>query len=190
MSEQRRALQLRAKSLLKRGKYSDARQLYRQLAVDTDADSQVVMGWLCQNGLGANRDEEEAYEWFSKAASLGHAPGAFYCGRLKTAQGHHKEALKWYEKSAKLNYCPAVLWLGISYSRGLGVGQSLDKAGQYYERAIRLGSLIAQRQLAVLLVRGKFGWSRIAEGAWLLTTVAPETLIELARHGYSDRLRA
>jgi TPR repeat protein len=178
----------RAQRLLDEKRYSEALVIYERLASAGDPRCQVALGWLYYEGLGVTRDPEKALSLFQSAANLGLREGAFYCGRCFLQMSEYDEALKWFRASAAQNFGPALLWLGLAHVRGLGVAIDFEKGVHYLERAASTGNFAAQRELSVLMMKGKLGAWRIPLGLIrLVSAVTVAILVGIAK-GHSDRL--
>ena len=59
----------------------------------------------------------------------------------------YKQAMTWYGKASDLNFADAQFRLGFMYEKGLGVDQSNQNAIDQYAKAVRNGSVEAQRAL-------------------------------------------
>ena len=72
-----------------------------------DAESQSELGCLYRMGLGVNKDEAQAVEWYQKAAEAGNTKAQFYLGRLyEEGLGIAKDearAMQWYLDAAQGN---------------------------------------------------------------------------------------
>ena len=60
------------------------------------------------------------------------------------AEGNWEEAVSWFCKAAEQGDAEAQLHLGVMYSEGLGVEQSIEKAAEWYRRAAEQGNADAQ----------------------------------------------
>lgn len=156
-----------AKKLLNQDRFAEAFSLYERLAKAGDAHSQVFLGWMYFEGLGVEQDKEKALEWFMRAASLGSIDGAYYCGRCALSMKNYHSALDWFGKAAVQDYGPALLGIGVMHLRGLGIPVDIEKGVTYLKRAMDAGDFLARRELAVLMIRGKLGVSRIPVGLLL-----------------------
>ena len=67
------------------------------------------------------------------------------------------DAVKGLEQAAALGYPPAQLELGELYKSGRGIGQDLDHARLWYERAANGGNVLAMHRLGVMAARGEGG---------------------------------
>lgn len=177
-----------AHELLDQSRYAEAFAIYEDLAKAGDPQSQVFLGWMYHEGLGVTKDAEKALGWFERAASLGSKEGAFYCGRSAASLRRYEEAIKWFHAAAKQEYGPALLWLGLVHVRGLGITPDLEKGIGYLRRAVKAGSFLAQRELALLMIRGKLGISKIPAGLALLPYSVIAGVAAAVSKAPSDRL--
>ncbi len=153
---------LRASEAFASGQYGVAYSLYERLANGGHADSQVFVGWMLAEGKGVPLDANRAMEWFERAALMGSAHGAFYLARRLTVTGKHERAFEWYRRSAASNYLPAIFWVGYSLARGKGTRADVKEAQKYLTEAKERGHVYAQRELALLDMRGERGhWRRV-----------------------------
>jgi uncharacterized protein len=179
---------LRARELLDRERFSEAFEIYSELAKSGDSRCQVFLGWMYQRGVGTRQDIAKALECYSNAATLGSKEGAFYLGRHLIDQCQYAEGKLWLEKSAAQEYGPALWRLGKIYLEGLGDGVDFKKGLEYIKRAERQGNLYARRQLSVLMIQGRLGLRWIPYGLVLFPYAALAALVDAALNGYSDKL--
>lgn len=149
---------LKASNAYKTGRFAEAFSLYKELASGGHAESQVFVGWMLLEGRGVTPDSNEAASWFERAASLGSSHGAFYFARYLTSKGRHIEALPWYRKSAAAGYLPSVFWVGYALAEGKGASPDIPEAYKFLTHAAKQGHVYAQRQLAILDMRGHRGF--------------------------------
>ena len=188
MTTSREEPYLAAQRSFDKKRFTEAFALYEDLAKAGDPRCQVLVGWMYNEGLGVKRDKEKAVNWFERAASMGSKEGAFYCGKSALAFGQYREALSWFHKAAVQEYGPALLWLGLSYVRGLGVSIDFDKGVKYLERAAATGNLPARRELALLMIRGALGFAKIPVGLVLLPYAVIAAIFSSVSMGHSDKL--
>ena len=179
-----------ARRLMDANRPSEALQIYEALAREGDPNCQVFVGWMFYSGHGTKTDKELGLEWFGKAAVLGSAAGAFYCGRHAAKVGKYEEALRYFHQAAAKQYSPALFWLGLCHTRGYGVEKSEEKAVGYYKRAAAGGNLFARRALAVMMIKGKFGPLQIPLGLVLFPAYVVAAIVDGATKGYTERLIA
>ena len=177
-----------AKKLLGSKRYEEAFDAYRNLANAGDPQCQVFLGWMYHEGLGTSRDVDVARAWFEKAALLGSKEGAFYCGRSVAVLGQHEEAVRWYRKAVSQEYGPALLWLGLAYVRGHGVEKDFARGVSLLERSAKTGNYFAKRELALLMIFGRFGISSVPIGMILLPYAVAAGIVSAIWRGDSDKL--
>jgi uncharacterized protein len=177
-----------ARELLDQKKYVEAFALYEKLARDGDPQCQITVGWMCHEGRGTAKDRGRAVDWFRQAATLGSKEGAFYCGKSALGLQQYDEALGWFQKAAAKEYGPALLWLGLAYVRGLGVEADFKKGIKYLERASATGNFPAQRELALLMIRGNMGMPRVLVGVALFVSAVVAAIISSMTSGHTDKL--
>jgi TPR repeat protein len=80
--------------------FATAQRLLRPLAEDGDARAQLVLGVMCETGLGMTQDYKAAATWYRKAADQGNARAQYNLGTLyERGDGVPRDevqALKWY----------------------------------------------------------------------------------------------
>lgn len=177
-----------AQALLDQKRYAEAIKIYEGRANAGDSHSQAFLGWMYFEGSGVARDIEKAFAWFSRAASLGSKEGAFYAGRAAMSLGRHEEAVKSFQAAARQEYGPALLWLGLIYTRGLGAKVDFDKGVDYLRRSEKTGNRFAQREIALLMLRGKFGAIKVPLGLLLLPFAVIAGIVSTITKGPSDQM--
>ena len=158
----------KAQVLLDQKRYAEAMRIYEEHANAGNTHAQVCLGWMYFEGTGVAKDIEKALHWFERAASLGSREGAFYAGRAAMSLGRYADAINSFQVGARQDYGPALLWLGLAYTRGLGVPVDLAKGTEYLRRAESTGNHFAQREIALLMLRGKYGLAKVPLGLLFL----------------------
>lgn len=177
-----------AQALLDQKRYAEAIKIYEDRANKGDSHSQVFLGWMYFEGSGVAKNAEKAFVWFDRAASLGSKEGAFYAGRAAMSLGRYENAIKSFQAAARQEYGPALLWLGLIYTRGLGVDVDFKKGVDYLRRSEQTGNRFAQREIALLMLRGKFGASKVLPGLLLLPFAIIAGIVSIVTQGPSDRM--
>lgn len=107
--------------------------------------AQVDLGKVYYFGLGGNRNDAAALEWFKRAAELGDAKGQYHLGQMYTEgkaglKESEKEAAVWYKKSADQGYAPAQYYLAILYMAGVdGIEKNPTQAIELLQKAAKQG---------------------------------------------------
>lgn len=132
----------------------------KNLADKGDPQAQTELGLRFFNGTGVLKDEQEAVEWWRKAAEQG-SPGAecnlgvYYSSSL--GQGVPKdaqEAVKWYRKAAEQNWPAAEHDLGVAYGKGLGVAENKDEEFRWMQKSAEQGYVLAEVRMGSLYSSG------------------------------------
>lgn len=125
-----------------------------------DAIAQCELGAAFFNGkFGLEKDEDEAADWFRKAAIQGHAKAQYclgfcYYNGLGVAK-KWVEARNWWVKAAEQQYAPAQYALGNCYANGEAVVKDDAKAVELYLKAAEQNYAGAQNNLATCYADGQ-----------------------------------
>ena len=134
-----------------RGDYEIALRLLRAPAEQGNADAQLLLGIMYQDGEGVAKDAAEAARWIQKAAEQDNATAEFALGVMyHQAMGVPKDeaaAVRWLEKAARQvppaqfalarlhedngNYAEALKWYRLLASQG--DADSQNDVGHMYE---------------------------------------------------------
>jgi TPR repeat protein len=116
-----------------------------------NAVDQFNLGWNCAHGNGEEKNLEQAFFWYTKAAEQGNGDAQCNLGvAYENGSGVEKDlnqALYWYEKAAEQGNANAQCNLGIAYESGKGVYKNLNQAVYWYKKAAEQGNVIAQCNL-------------------------------------------
>ncbi|KAL0213986.1 hypothetical protein P9112_006170 [Eukaryota sp. TZLM1-RC] len=116
------------------------------------------LGCCYDRGLGVEKDYQQAFHWYNKAADAGHA-GAFHWYSKAAEAGisfamrnlgccyHHglgvekdyQQAFHWYSKAAEADDEEAMFYIGNWYEHGYGVPKDLYQAIKWYDKAKNAG---------------------------------------------------
>ena len=119
---------------------------------------QYVLAWMYSYGVGVEKDEEKAFEWYEKSAKQNYAPAQnnlalMYLEGVGVEKDEEK-AFEWYEKSAKQNFAFAQNNLAWMYSNGIGVEKDEEKAFEWCEKSAKQNFAFAQNNLALMYLEG------------------------------------
>ncbi|WP_375254344.1 tetratricopeptide repeat protein [Yoonia sp.] len=93
-----------ARDLMEAGEYTQARELFEVYARSGNAEAEELIGVMYALGLGVDRDDERAFDWYLRASLKGH-PGA-------------QSGLGWYYEVGRGIPAPdlvrAYLWYALS----------------------------------------------------------------------------
>jgi septal ring-binding cell division protein DamX len=136
------------------GEYEVAFKAWEPLAEMGYAKAQAALAWMYHTGNGAEKDIEQAIDWYWKAATQGHAIAQNNLGVFfETGRGlkkNEKAAVDWYRDSAQSGYSYAQYNLGRMYAEGRGVEQDLEEAKYWWRIASRQGIKKASEALQQL----------------------------------------
>ena len=133
----------------------------RLLAESDDAAAECyVRGWCYANGRGVIQDDEQAVEWYHRAAEQGHTIAQYDLSWMyqygRGVSPNPSEAVRWCRLAAEQGYADAQNALGwrYQYVRGVGV-QNYDEAIRWYRRAAEQGHADAQARHRELSARNQ-----------------------------------
>ena len=115
------------------GRRDRAREKWRPLAQDGDAEAQFFMAWMEAFGAEKPEDYAKAVAWYQRAAAQGHVDANYALGYLcLTAKSKCKSAerLKWLHLAAEGGHGEAQYLLGQFYAQG-GFGAEKDVVQAY-----------------------------------------------------------
>ena len=144
--------------LLKKGnelsnskKYPEAAILLHKSAELGNPSAQNSLGYMYRKGLGVQKNDTIAVEWYRRAAEQGHAEAQFSLGYMySTGSGIPKSipyAIEWYRRSAEQGYVTAQYNLGYLYET---TERDLPEARIWYQMAAEQGHERAIERLAIL----------------------------------------
>ena len=119
--------------------YNAALQEFQRLAKTGDAQAQLLLGLMYDNGLGTKQDYEQALHWYTEAAKRGHARAQFNVAEMlilgQGAAQNKQQAMEWYARAADNGFAEAQYKLGLALSRGTDIKQDLIEAYKWLEIA-------------------------------------------------------
>lgn len=158
--------------------FIQAAVLFQESALLGNTTAQWMIGRMCLNGEGMNRDTEQSLDWLAIAAQLGHPEAQFYLGLMYdrgygTARdadnAHH-----WYTRSAEQGLASAQFALGDMYRRGDGRTVDLKVARDWFEKAAEQGDTHSQYIAGILYLDDTGGGSNGVRGIDLLEKAAAQ----------------
>ncbi len=138
--------------------YATAMREWLPLAREGDAEAQLNVAFMYNQGLGVPIDPVIAAEWYLRAAEQGLAEAqaqlavAYIHG--SGVQQNYAEALKWSQRAADKGHPQGQFNLGTIYLLGLGVPKDYAKAASLLLKAADQGDSAAQINLAVMYAEG------------------------------------
>ena len=132
---------------------------FRAAAEQGNPTAQFNLGFMYFEGLGVEKNYQEAINWYRKAAEAGNADAQLNLGIIydkgQGAERNDQEAAGWYIKAAEQGIAAAQNNLGIMYAEGQGVEQNDEKAVAWYIKAAEQRYALAQFNLANAYYMGK-----------------------------------
>ena len=157
-----------------------ALKLYKQAAESGDPSGMVFLG----DRLLADGDMEQAYNWYSKAAKLDHAPACAKAGDCLAfgwgVPADAKAAAELYEQGAKLGDANAQYRFGKCLAEGRGTAPDPAGAVFWYKCSGAGGNRDAVRELGAALLYGRGTPADPKEGRRLLEAAAKAGDMEAA----------
>lgn len=124
-----------ARDLMEAGEFAAAREMFEVLARSGNADAEELIGVMYALGLGVERDDERAFEWYLRSSMKGH-PGA-------------QSGVGWYYEVGRGMPAPdlvrAYLWYALS-----AIGGDVDAPDSLEQLTPRMTE--EQRARALVLV--------------------------------------
>jgi len=139
------------------GDYATALREWEPLAKQGNADAQVKVGLMYDNGQGVPQDYKIAMKWYRLAAEQGDAFAQYFLGLMyDNGQGvpqDDKTAVKWYRLAAEQGDADAQNNLGNAYGRGQGVIQDYVRAHMWLNIAASSGDKTASKNRDIVAKR-------------------------------------
>ena len=133
-----------------KGDYATALKELEPLAAQGEALAQFGMGLMYKNGRGVPQNDQQAADWYRKAAEQGIPPAQnnlalMYASGEGIAQDY-QQAADWFHKAADKNIAQAQYSLGMLYINGEGVTQDYKQADEWLKKADKQGYAAAQSE--------------------------------------------
>ena len=140
--------------------FSDAFHGFTSLEKQSHDDKlQYRLGWMLLNGIGTEKDIQQARNYFEKAASVGNSFAAYQLGKLYLGgEGILKdipEALRWFNIAAQQKNQFAEYALGCLYLKGEDVPKDAEKAISHLKSVAALGNEFAEYRLGKIYLTGE-----------------------------------
>jgi TPR repeat protein len=149
----------------------------RRVNEDKDVKAMTLLGELYAYGLGVQRDDKKAAEWYRLAADRGDreamfALGLLYLGGRVSGSVDREQGAKLLAAAAKLGHAGAAYDLGVLYLEGQAFPQDFARAAELFRSAAQAGNPEAQYALATLYKEGRGVSKDPAKAARLLAAAA------------------
>ncbi len=178
-----------AEELYNKKDYKNSFLQYMNAAKSGHIESQTFVGWMLFNGIGIEKNIDEALYWFKISSDNGSVDGEFYYARTLTSTGKHAEAYKIYYQLSNSGNLASIFRVGHSLIHGKGVEIDCNKGYHYLSIAASEGHVFALREIALLYIGGYKGpWFRIV-GVYRFFYAFIKGIIVGNINGYSEKLR-
>lgn len=158
---------------LETGDWAQARRWLRVVAQAGDAQAQMRLAMMLDQGLGGPANPAGASLWYQRAAEQGVAEAAFAMGALRAEAGALAEAAQWFARASAQGHLAATHNLAVAHAQGAGVEQDQAKARALYLQAAQSGHAASMYNLALMQARGQGGETVFRPAlAWALNAEA------------------
>ena len=135
------------------GDYATALKEFRRLAEQGDADAQLNLGVMYEDGQGVTQDYKKALKWYRLAAEQGDATAWHQLGVMHHygwgVKTNYKEALRFYRLAAP-QVVQSQYSLGAMHYQGQGVNQDIVIAYMWFYVAAKNGNPRSKGNVNVL----------------------------------------
>lgn len=135
--------------------YAVAISPLKRLAEAGDVNRQVVLAYLYENGMGVERNVEEAAKWYKAAAEQGHAESQYNIGvayeKGEGTAANPEQAEIWYRKAAEQGYVASQHGLAVMLYRQ---NKNLGEAQKWLMTAANQDYANSQYVLGVMYMQG------------------------------------
>jgi len=140
--------------LYKKKKYWKAVEIVKKAADLGHVKAQYRYARALEKGKGADKDIDQAKNWYEKAAIQGDQNSQFSLGNIYRKDGDYKPALKWLQKAANAGSAAAQNNVGYMYKKGMATGWGdPDEALKWYTMAAEGGNKVGQYNVCLILYR-------------------------------------
>ena len=125
-------------------------ELNSEAAAGGYRDAVLAMGWYYLNGVGVDRDLDEARKWYRKSARQRQPGAMFSLGAIACEERNFGEAMTWFTSAAEEGHARAIYWMAKLFWRGHGVARDRPRAQALLEQAAAQRVPEARRALRFL----------------------------------------
>ena len=141
-----------------KGDYIAAHRVWYTLAAEGDARAQFWLGVMYDDGVGVEKDDQEALYWYNSSAEEGYhkaqnAMGLMYV-KGKNVLQDYKEAARLFRLSSAQGNALGQYNLGLMYFNGMYVPQDFKEAEKLFRLSASQGSSFGQYGLGLIYVNG------------------------------------
>lgn len=155
---------------------------YREATSHNEAKAQNSLGLCYEDGVGVEKNETAAVEWYTKAANQGFADAQLNLGFCYEdgigVEKNFTAAVEWFTMAANQGHDDAQFGLGDFYYAGIGVEKNYSTAVEWFTKAANQGYDRAQYNV------GNFYFNGIGVDQNYSTAV--EWYTKAANQGHAD----
>lgn len=137
------------------GRYEEALASAKLAGAKGDTDAQVLAGTILMNGEASLINDNEAVDWFSRAAAGNNSDAHLALGKMSmTSRGglSPQDALIYFTQASKAGRIEANRAIGEMYMKGVGVVQDSAKAQVWLKKAAKAGNTDGARKMGDTLI--------------------------------------
>ena len=139
------------------GDYKKAYSLFLELASDGDEDSQMVIASMLCTGTKIDKNLDEAYYWYKKAADNGEVEACYIYAYYCLEEGQNEEGTIYLQKAVDENYIDAIYNMAIYTLNGTnGYEKDEEKAITLFKKSALLDDMESYLQIWRIKAK-KFG---------------------------------
>jgi len=124
-----------------------------------DVTAMSNLAFMYAKGIGVDKDELEAIQWYKRAGEQGHLTSQFNLGVIyakgRGVNQDFGESLKWYKMAAQQGDMMAQSTLAMMYAKGIGTEKNEKEAVNWYHKAAVQGHVNSQYVLANMFMKGR-----------------------------------
>lgn len=144
----------RAKQMMAKGNYSDAKPLLELEARKMNGEALFLLATMYQNGYGVEKDMKHAREVATEAGKAGYTKAYRFMGKLDEAEGVWWSAQANYEEMVAKGDPEGWQLIAQLYYDGRGVERDVTKAFNYFKTAADAGDSWGALMVARLYLTG------------------------------------
>jgi TPR repeat protein len=141
--------------------YKQAAEIFRKLAAEGHAVSQINLGKMYEKGIGAKQNLDSARYWYEKALAQDEDIAYDRMGDWYAAKEDYTKALTFYKTAAEREVYTAYTAIGNFYAQGLGLKKDEKQALTWYKKAAENEEPLAQYILGAAYASGMDGGLQI-----------------------------
>lgn len=148
-------------------RYALAVMLLEPLVAQEDEWAIRSLAWIRLNGPEPFKDVTEAARLYGYGAARGSLESRFGLAKVSLDVGDLGDAVTRFAELSELGHVGAMYRLGVLQIRGVAGPSAVDEGVENLSRAAKRGNWLAQREVALMMLKGRFGHWRRPVGALL-----------------------